>query len=162
MSESLRDLATTTIGPVLQQLGLDQYRMQAATELLLGTALQESGLIYRRQIGGGPALGLFQMEPATHDDIWANFLHYRPNLAHTLEALAGAAPLAALLETNDKYAAGMCRVEYLRAGQIVGQTPLPEAGDIAAMGAYWKRFYNTARGAGEAAEFVAHWQARQP
>ena len=171
MSVDPQVFASKIIGPVLQQLGLDQYRAQAATELLLGTALQESELIYRRQVGGGPALGLFQMEPNTHDDIWANFLQYHPVLAKVLEQLADSPlveggsvprPSATLVENNDAYAAGMCRVHYLRAGQIVGQTPLPEAGDIEAMGAYWKRFYNTSYGAGDAAEFVVRWRSVHP
>jgi hypothetical protein len=76
MPDNMGIFVRATIGPVLRQLGLDEYRMQAAEELLLGTALQESGLIYRRQLNNGPALGLFQMEPATHDDIWADFLTY--------------------------------------------------------------------------------------
>ena len=162
MLETARDFAVDVLSPVLQQLGLDQYRVQAATELLLGTALQESALIYRRQLGGGPALGLFQMEPATHDDIWANFLHYHPALAQSVEALTTNPPAAATLETNDKYAAAMCRVHYLRMGQIVGQTPLPEAGDIPAIAAYWKRFYNTPLGAGSVAQFITHWQSSDP
>lgn len=40
---------------------------QPAEDLVMGTAAQESRLTYLRQLGGGPALGLWQMEPATHD-----------------------------------------------------------------------------------------------
>ena len=159
MPGSIEDFVQNVISPVLVKLDLDRYRAEAAAELLLGTALQESGLIYRQQLDGGPALGLFQMEPATHDDIWANFLHYRPLLARIVGDLGGGLPASALLETDDSYAAAMCRVHYLRMGQIVGQLPLPDAGDIPAMGDYWKRFYNTAGGAGAVSEFVANWQA---
>src|SRR5258708_26545125 len=46
--------------------------------------------LFRSQLGGGPAVGLFQMEPTTHDDCWTNFLNFRPVLAgkvkQTLEA----------------------------------------------------------------------------
>lgn len=42
----------------------------AAEQLLLGTAIQESHLKYRRQIGG-PALGYFQVGTNTQDDIWS-------------------------------------------------------------------------------------------
>src|SRR6056300_1676988 len=63
--------------PALDVLGLNS---KAAQELLLGTAIQESRLTYLKQIGGGPALGLYQIEPATHHDLYANYLSYRPLL----------------------------------------------------------------------------------
>ncbi len=73
------------IQPTLQQLGLWSV---AAEELLLGTALIESNLIHRRQLGlGGPALSFFQMESATHNDIWENFLKYRAKLAGCVKQL---------------------------------------------------------------------------
>lgn len=149
---------TDVIKPVLIALGLDETDIRPATELLLGTALQESGLKFRTQIGGGPALGLFQMEGPTHDDIWENFLKFRKPLADKVrEFNTNAQPSAADLVNNDRYAAAMARVDYFRMGQIVGETPIPAAGDIAAMGAYWKKFYNTAGGAGAAGEFETTW-----
>ncbi|MFT9424981.1 MAG: hypothetical protein ABF570_07600, partial [Acetobacter syzygii] len=62
------------VRPVLAQIGLAGA---AAVPLVTGTALVESGLVWLRQNGGGPALGLWQMEPATHDDCWRNFLAFR-------------------------------------------------------------------------------------
>ena len=47
-------------------------------QLLLGTAAVESYFIYRRQLGGGPAVGLWQMESRTARDIFDNYLRYRP------------------------------------------------------------------------------------
>jgi hypothetical protein len=114
---------------------------------------------HRVQLGGGPARGLFQMEPNTHDDIWANFLKYRPALAaNVAEFLQGDGPNPQLLTNNDRYAAAMARILYYRMGQIVGRTPIPAAGDIPGMAAYWKQFYNTEQGAGFAAQFVANWE----
>ena len=44
----------------------------AAVDVLLMICAHESlGTKYRKQING-PALGVFQMEPPTHDSIWAN------------------------------------------------------------------------------------------
>ena len=146
------------ITPALTTLGLDQD-LQAATELLLGTALQESRLTFRKQLGGGPARGLFQMEPATHDDIWENFLKFRAGLAAKLRQLLDGDEDAEQLTDNDRYAAAMARVQYYRMGQIVGKDPLPDAGDIAGMADYWKTYYNTAGGAGAPAQFVANWEA---
>ena len=126
----------------------------AAEQLLLGTAIQESLLIHRQQLGGGPALGLFQMETATHDDCWSNYLKFRSDLANrvkqTLEA--GQQPLAAIMKVNDRYAAAMCRIRYLRAPGA-----LPAANDTAAMANYWKEHYNTPLGAGTPEEFLSKW-----
>lgn len=147
------------VTPALQALGLDDD-LHAPTELLLGTALQESALFHRIQLGGGPARGLFQMEPATHDDIWDNFLRFRDGLATKVrQLLPDDSPDAKALTDNDRYAAAMARIQYLRMGQIVGKEPLPDAGDIAGMAQYWKDYYNTGLGAGNAAQFVANWEA---
>src|SRR5258706_9966058 len=60
----LRDII---IKPALIAIGLNS---EAAINLLLGTAAQESNMgTYVKQTTG-PALGLFQCEPLTYDDIW--------------------------------------------------------------------------------------------
>jgi len=126
----------------------------AAEKLLLGTAIQESLLIHRQQLGGGPALGLFQMETATHDDCWNNYLKFRVQLANrvkqTLEP--GQKAQAAVMKINDRYAAAMCRVRYMRVAEA-----LPSGDDIEAMANYWKEHYNTPLGAGTPEEFVSKW-----
>lgn len=150
------DFLNQVIRPALTAINLDS---PAAEQLLLATALQESDLRATVQLGGGPALGYFQMEPATHDDIWANFLRYRVELAASLRDLAGIAagtPRAALLASNHRYAAAMTRVHYMRV-----PAPLPPAGDAAAMAAYWKDHYNTAGGAGSTAQFMRKWASYQ-
>ena len=126
-----------------------------AEELLLGTAAAESQLRYVRQIGGGPALGLFQMEPATHRDCWENYLRYRPELAARIDRLAlpGMGRLDQLCG-NHLYAAAMARVKYLR-----DPHPLPEASDVPAMAKMWKRVYNSSAGAGTVEHFVAMYRA---
>lgn len=141
-----RDLV---IIPALETL---EMHSAGAVELLLGTALQESGLVYLQQLGGGPALGFFQMEPATHDDIWANYLEYRPNLRQRLESLSRHR-IALAMASDLWYAAAMCRLHYARVPD-----PLPLAGAHHAQAAYWKAHYNTAEGAGTAAEYLAKWQ----
>jgi hypothetical protein len=126
----------------------------AAEELLLGTAIMESHLTYRRQFGNGPARGLFQMEPATHDDIWNNFLKFKPTFAKAVSALLSKASANKLteLEINDRYACAMARMHYRRKSE-----PLPAAGDVQAMATYWKRHYNTVLGAGDPQDYVAKW-----
>lgn len=115
---------------------------EAAVNLVTGTGLVESGFVYDQQING-PALGWFQMEPKTHDDIWLNFLRYRLDLANRILAASGLTglPGAENLTRNRVYSACMCRVQYLRT-----PVPLPSATDAAALSAYHKQYYNTALG----------------
>ncbi|MCF6337437.1 MAG: hypothetical protein L3J84_05735 [Gammaproteobacteria bacterium] len=69
------------IEPVLCQLTEIPY-CKVAAQLLLGTGIKEIlNFRHRRQVGGGPEVGYFQMEPAMHDDIWNNYLNFRPDLA---------------------------------------------------------------------------------
>ncbi len=136
------------IRPILQKIGLWS---EAAENLLLGTALAESRLTYLRQHGEGPALGLYQMEPATHDDIWKNFLDFRNDaLPLQVDAFLAKEPdRHAQLVTNLAYATAMVRVHYLRRPE-----PLPAAEDVFDLAAYWKQHYNTPLGAGRVEKFV--------
>lgn len=117
-----------------------------ATELLFLTACVESDCgKYNRQLGGGPALGIFQMEPATHDDIWENYLRYRDSLASRVMSVLDedVEPSAKLLVDNDNYACIMARIKYLRSPYV-----LPMFDDIQGLAQYWKDIYNTELGAG--------------
>jgi len=125
----------------------------AAEELVLGTALQESRLIYIKQLGRGPALGVFQMEPATHDDIWKNYLKYKTDLAKNVGKLSHAVNSRSLI-TDLLYAAAMTRVHYLRVPE-----PLPAEGDFEGQAAYWKDHYNTYLGAGTEEEYLESWHS---
>jgi hypothetical protein len=146
---------STVIRPVLVILGTTKVANVAAEELLLGTAVQESlNFMYRNQAGGGPAKGYFQMEPSTHDDIWDNYLKYRSKLSKDVLSFLSNASANKIdeLETNDKYAAAMARVHYMRVS-----APLPKAGDISAQADYWKKYYNTYRDKGYAFEYIEKW-----
>lgn len=72
------------IAPVLDKIGLWSH---SAEELVFRTAIVESGLTYYKQHGKGPALGLWQIEPATHEGLYTNFLNYRPELDSKLMEL---------------------------------------------------------------------------
>lgn len=144
----VRQVLDLVIVPALETLELDS---PAARQLLLGTALQESGLRYIQQLGGGPALGLWQMEPATHDDIWNNYLNRKPELVQRLQSLSQHR-IALAMAADLWYAAAMCRIQYFRRPE-----PLPAAGDIPAQAAYWKQHYNTPAGAGTVAEYLENW-----
>ena len=119
----------------------------------MATCAQESHLgEYRHQIHG-PAVGIFQMEPEDHDDIWTNFLAYHFDLGTAVRQLSGQlAPIAADMQNNDPYAIAMARVHYERAPGV-----LPDASDLTGLWNYYKQHYNTPGGAATQAEFVANY-----
>ena len=120
-------LASQTLALVIRP-ALKKLRLwsPSAEELVFGTAIVESGLTYLKQHGDGPALGLWQVEPATHDDLYTNFLNYRPELGSKLiELRAAGLSLDENLATNLMYGAAVCRLCYYRKPDA-----LPEAGDI--------------------------------
>lgn len=145
-------LRTRVVAPALAALGLGDG--DVAVNLVLGTAAQETGGRFLAQYPAGPALGLWQEEPATHDDMMTNFLVFRPQLAARLAALAvPGMDRADQLTWNLRYAAACCRLRYDRAEQ-----PLPATTDPHLLGAYWKAHYNTPQGAGTVDEFVRNFQ----
>lgn len=141
----------SAIGSVLTAAGLFS---PAAVRLLAGTAAVESAFgTFLRQKADGPALGVFQMEPATEEDIWSNYLAYRPKLSTNVWGLAGVdRPDATHLQLNLIYQILMARIHYLRV-----KAPIPDTGDPAVLGRYWKDHYNTTMGKGHVAHFVTAW-----
>ena len=137
------------IVPTLTHLDL---LTDSAVSLLLNTAKTESSLHYLTQLNGGPARGLWQMEPATHDDIWTNYLSYRDELADLVRALAigeKQVPDSEQMVGNLFYACAMARIHYLRV-----EAPLPAAYDLTGQAIYWKQYYNTELGAGTPEHFI--------
>lgn len=151
----------TWIQPALLALGAVEPRMAArpAGLLLLGTALTESHLQFVDQIGGGPARGFFQIEPATFDDVYGRYLMTRK--AGLLGAVGGlmvpGLPADGQLRGNPWLGAAIARLRYWMA-----PAPLPRADDLDGLGRYWKRHYNTAAGAGRPETFVAQVERYVP
>lgn len=139
----LRDYVVT---PALKEIGLYS---KAAMRLVIGTAMTESRLEYLHQVGGGPALGLWQIEPKTHNDVWENYLLYRLPLAKKLNPFNVDYKDTNQLIWNLKYGAAICRIIYLRA-----PAPLPDENNIFGMAKYWKAVYNTELGAGKPEDFL--------
>lgn len=148
----LRELV---IRPTLQYLNLWS---ESAENLLLGTVAQESHFgHFLRQLNNGPALGIYQMEPATHTDICNNYLAYRRDMYFKTRQLrtSGLYPGADAREMigNLYYATAMARIHYLRVSQ-----KLPDAGDIRGLAQYWKDHYNTNLGKGTTDEFIVNYR----
>lgn len=146
----IKDLRQLVIRPVTISLGLGGDGVE---ELLLGTAIQESGAGRSLdQNGGGPALGLWQMEPRTHDDIWTNFLGNRPELAQrVLTWTFTALPKSVQMIGNLYYACAMARVQYFRSPR-----PIPSPGDLRGQAEMYKAVYNTPLGAATVEQYMAN------
>ncbi len=141
------------IRPVLKHLDLAS---PARERLLLGTACKESECgLWLAQLDGGPARGIYQMEPATEVDIWQNFLKYRDDLVELIRVYTGFDHGASDLAGNLYYATAMCGVHYLRV-----PAPIPE--DLDGQARYWKKFYNTEKGKGTVDEYIAAWRRFVP
>jgi hypothetical protein len=140
-----KDLREFIIKPALKELGMWS---DIAENLVAGTCAVESNMgMYLKQKGGGPALGIYQMEPATHTDIWENFIAHR----HTLVDKIGYSkmPHPKTLVYDLDYATKMCRIHYFRQSE-----PLPIDNSVEKLGQYWKNHYNTIKGAGTVEKFV--------
>lgn len=152
MGIDVGQLRRLVIRPSLEYIGLWS---QAAENLVVGTALTESRGEYLKQLGSGPALGLWQMEPATHADIWEHFLAYQDDLADRVRGLqtVRADDFHEELVGNLFYAAAMCRVHYRR---VPAALPLP--GDKVGLARYWKEHYNTPAGAGTVPKALPYFE----
>lgn len=130
---------------------IDLYS-ENAVNLLLGTCAQESSFgKYNRQLFGGPALGVFQMEPNTFNDIVNKYLKYKKVLFYQILAISGVDNYnPEYLVHNNIFATCMARVHYLRVKEKIPN-------DIGGWAYYWKKYYNTFKGKGKPEEFVKNY-----
>jgi len=130
------------IRPTLKLLDPAVPYSLAAENLLLGTAIVESDLRWLKQRGSGPALGVYQVEPATHRDLLENYVHLgREPLRQLLYALATNWSPTQLV-TNLAYATAIARLVYRRSPR-----PLPAENDAAGLAKMHEVVYNTRLGA---------------
>jgi len=147
-----RQFLDHVIRPTLAVLAEMEPRMRspAAERLLLGTAVVESRLQDLVQKGGGPALSMFQIEPATFQWMWRTHVLTSGRLGMTIGRFLfqGIAPIDQLAG-NQHLACAMARLRFWLA-----RDPLPAADDIDGLGGYWKEHYNTRLGRGRAEVWV--------
>jgi hypothetical protein len=141
------------ISIVLKDMEPEIPYSETAVNLLMLTAAVESNLgTYIEQIGG-PARGIFQMEPATEEDIWINYLAYKPNLKNKVESyMSDTKKIGNHMVWNYAYAIAMARLKYLR-----DPNPLPNntKDDLAKC---WKRVYNTSLGRGTVEKAIKKYE----
>ena len=134
------------INPTHQYMG-GNYESKESSFLSLCTAAIESNCgEYIKQING-PALGIWQMEPDTHDDIWNNCDAFRDSDFLTLiDSLIPVFTFESLIDAPI-YACAMARLKY-----SMDPHPLPNLSgdkdlDCINFFEYYKRVYNTEFGA---------------
>jgi hypothetical protein len=128
-----------------QELGGAKYS-EDAVELLVMVAAHESLMgRFIKQVKG-PALGIFQMEPATHDDIWRNFISKDRKLDFSVakflpsyQSLVNPSTQAELLATDLRYATVLARVFFMRFKEPIPSTDIGKA-------EYCKKYWNTELG----------------
>lgn len=149
----LEQIRQYVVVPTLRDIGLYS---ESAERLVMATGMAESRYEYIDQVerGGerraGYAYGFWQMEEATHDDIWRNYLKYNQTLANKIRMKMVVGMNDALqMQGNMYYGTAMCRTHYRRIS-----APLPDPNDIERLAAYWKKYYNTHLGAGTIDGFI--------
>lgn len=127
-----------------------------AVPLLLGVAAQESGFQHTRQLGGGPARGYWQMEPATERTHWIWLrAHDHDAFASAIEAHCGVVEAAAqALQQNIPYQILMARLHFY----VRDPLPLPARTDLQEQARRWKTSYNTAAGKGTIEQYLSTWE----
>lgn len=140
------------IVPTMTRLASVDARLDslAARQLLLGTAAHESGgFRHVTQQSGGPGRSLWQIEPATANDVITR-VGGRLGVGAALNTFAW--PQVGWIEQctwNQPLACALARLKYW----LVPER-LPADGDIAGLARYWKQYYNTPLGSGSADDFA--------
>ena len=123
-----------------------------AADLLIATCAQESALgHYLHQTGHGPAVSIYQIEPASLHDLWRNFVEPAkdndglPRFRNLIHAtILGTEPLEDEIIWNLRAATVAARLFYLRTPE-----PFPAGTDytVADLWHTYKKYYNTELGA---------------
>lgn len=142
------------VRPALDQLQL--YSLERE-ELLVMTCAQESlGGTYLMQndMQGnpkGPALGVYQMEPATYNDLFDSWLGYRTMWWARLVGGQLHKPDISQLIYDMRYATKVAALQYYRFPEAI---PL----DVYGQAAYYKKYWNTPAGKATIPEVLFNYE----
>ena len=147
------------VEPAIKALNLYS---QEAEDLLVGTCAQESrGGTYLFQQGTNPdlyaslqknilAVGPFQMEPRTHDDLWDRFILSNKKLQELCGKTLIRFP-ASTMVYNLYYATCMARLFYY----FRSCDPIPKTLELQAR--YYKKYYNTPMGKATVEDYIKNY-----
>lgn len=147
---NVEQLENLIIEPTLSKLNMYS---KFAKELLLFTCATETlGGTYIKQVNG-VALGIYQIEPATHTDIWENYIKYRPIIVQQLGLHFNCVrqPEPSRLMYDLQYSTIMARLQYFRHSE-----QFPEL-DTDGLWYYYKKYFNTHLGKATKERSVEHY-----
>ena len=139
------------VRPALADL---QLQSAAFEELLIFTcAVESNGGTYVHQIQG-PALGIYQIEPNTFTDLWANYIIRTPNVVNLLSLNFGLNRVPQPMEiiTNLRLATALCALYYS------WKKANPNSTDANYLWNLYQSLYNTELGAAQMDESIALYQ----
>jgi len=125
-----------------------------AEELLVLTCAHESlGGTFIKQVGG-EALGIYQMEPASHGDLWNIYMPKKMIELYKILSFMQVSyrPPAIFLKYNVAYATFMARMFYLRINE-----PLPKHDDVEGLANYYKKYWNTPSGKAKVSDVIDNY-----
>lgn len=154
-----KQLLDLIIKPTLKYMG-GNYQSRESEFLLLCTAAIESDCGYYFKQVDGPALGIWQMEPETHDDIWQNCDALDYHLF--IERIEDLVPPVTTNSDDDlqddvaspMYACAMARLKYSMDPHPLPKLTGDKAADSRSFYEYYKRVYNTELGASTYVKWV--------
>lgn len=151
MTFNVHDFRTYIIGPTLE-LCADLAGVPDTPyvrDLLVATCAQESRLgTWLHQTGSGPAISIYQLEPATLDDLLRNFAS-APKYRDILRAsMVEGQPAVDQIIWNLRFATICARLNYYRVRE-----PLPRGTTFDSLWHYYKTYWNTRHGAATSASF---------
>lgn len=141
IANQYREMISNTLQK-FEALGGAKYSTDAV-ELLMMIAAHESLMgKYIKQVNG-PALGPYQMEPFTHDDLYRTFISKNQKLDFAVSkfvpsqhSLVDKSTHAELLATDIRYATVLARVFFMRFKEPIPSDDLGKA-------EYAKKYWNT-------------------
>lgn len=126
-------------------MDMDRHSDEATLAIMQIIAHESNGGKHWEQMGGGPALGVIQMEPTTHDSVWDN-----SDSIHLLSQKMCVPRGLDKLRTSAMYNIFMARC-YL----LMDPDPLPK--DPTSMSYYLKKYWNSEGGAANQLDYYYKW-----
>ena len=153
-AEELRDWIERTLRRLSKRLNLPLYSEEVVLLLLMIAAHESLFGKYREQEGGGPALGIFQIEKETLRDLYENYLKYRQEYRAAVDSFIP--PYwhrEDCLRDVDDYAVAVARMLLWRKPEPIPKEsdfanhPEPRTAFLLALADYAKKHWNTHEGA---------------
>jgi len=140
------------VNPALSDLQI--YSKEFAELMVFTCAVESAGGTYVKQIKG-PALGIYQIEPASFTDLWVNYIVRNQHIINllTLNFAVHRMPSPIEMVTDLKLATAMCALFYKRYKVQV------ESCDPDVLWEPYKKYYNTPKGKSEKEKSIKAYKA---